>query len=201
MKTKYLKIFLLSAVILSLLTWVGFKFFGKDDTAIHIAFVGPMSGESARVGQSTAQAIQLYLDWINRQGGINNQKIVLDIFDDQNDADQASIAAKEIARQNSAIAVIGHNYSSCSINGGKIYKQQRIPAVSPASTNIKVTQDNDWYFRTVFNDNLQARFLANYAKHILQQETISIISTDATYSSYLVSVFEKTERLKNRYFL
>jgi branched-chain amino acid transport system substrate-binding protein len=197
MKTKYLKIFLLSAVILSLLTWVGFKFFGKDDTAIHIAFVGPMSGESARVGQSTAQAIQLYLDWINRQGGINNQKIVLDIFDDQNDADQASIAAKEIARQNSAIAVIGHNYSSCSINGGKIYKQQRIPAVSPASTNIKVTQDNDWYFRTVFNDNLQARFLANYAKHILQQETISIISTDATYSSYLVSVFEKTSQKVN----
>jgi len=197
MKTKYLKIFLLSAIILSLLTWVGFKFFGKDDTAIHIAFVGPMSGESAKVGQSTAQAIQLYLDQINRQGGVNNQKIVLDIFDDQNDASQATLAATEIARENRAIAVIGHNYSSCSINGGKVYKQQRIPAVSPASTNIKVTQDNDWYFRTVFNDNLQARFLANYAKHVLQQETVSIISTNTAYSSYLVSVFEKTSQKVN----
>ncbi|MEN8218848.1 MAG: ABC transporter substrate-binding protein [Pseudomonadota bacterium] len=200
MKTKYLKIFILSvvnAVILSIIAWMGFKFFGKDDTAIHIAFVGPMSGQSAKVGQSTAQAIQLYLDRINKQGGINDQKIVLDIFDDQNSKTQASKVAQEIAIQNSAIAVIGHNYSSCSINGGKVYKQYRIPAVSPASTNIKVTQNNDWYFRTVFNDNLQASFLANYAKHVLQQETVSIIYTDATYSSYLVKVFEKTSQKVN----
>jgi len=191
MKTKS-KIVLLSvsAVILSLLLWAGLKFFQEDNVAIHIAFVGPMSGENAKVGQSMAQAIQLYLDTLNRQGGINHQKVVLDIFDDQNDVNKAIKVAQDIVKQNRAVAVIGHHYSACSINAGKVYKRQGIPAITPASTHIEVTQDNEWYFRTVFNDNLQARFLAHYAKRILLQNTVSIISTDEAYGSSLASLFE-----------
>ncbi len=79
MKTKFkITLLLISVIILSL--WVGFKIFQQDQAAIHIAFVGPMSGENAIVGQSMAQAIQLYLDSLNQQGGINHQKIVLDIY-------------------------------------------------------------------------------------------------------------------------
>jgi len=191
MKTKS-KIVLLSvsAVILSLLLWAGLKFFQEDNVAIHIAFVGPMSGENAKVGQSMAQAIQLYLDTLNREGGINHQKVVLDIFDDQNDVNKAIKVAQDIVKQNRAVAVIGHHYSACSINAGKVYKRQGIPAITPASTHIEVTQDNEWYFRTVFNDNLQARFLAHYAKRILLQNTVSIISTDEAYGSSLASLFE-----------
>lgn len=193
-KTKSKIILLISIVILFLLLWLGFKFFQEDNVAIHIAFIGPMSGENARAGESMTQAIQLYLDSINKQGGINNQKIVLDIFDDQNDPNQAIKVAQDIVEQNRAIAVIGHYYSSCSINGGKVYKKHGIPAITPVSTNIEVTQDNEWYFRTVFNDNLQARFLAHYAKRILNQNTVSIIYTNDAYGSSLASLFEKNSK-------
>jgi len=193
-KTKSKIVLLIIAVILFLLLWVGLKFFPEDNVVIHIAFVGPMSGEHAIMGQSMTQAIQLYLDSINKQGGINNQKIVLDIFDDQNDANLATRMAQEIVEQNRAVAVIGHHYSSCSINGGKVYKKHGIPAITPASTNIEVTQDNEWYFRTVFNDNLQARFLAHYAKRLLHQNTVSIIYTDDVYGSSLASLFEQASK-------
>jgi small-conductance mechanosensitive channel len=191
----YKIILLTSIIILSIALWVGLKNFQEqDNVGIHIAFVGPMSGESATVGKSMAKAIQLHLDTINRQGGINHQKVILDIFDDQNDVNQAIKVAQDIAEQNRAIAVIGHHYSACSINGGIIYKRQKIPAITPASTHIEVTQDNDWYFRTVFNDNLQASFLAHYAKRILQQNTVSIIYSDEDYGSSLASLFEKASK-------
>ena len=172
-----------------------FKFLQEqNDTAIHIAFVGPMSGENAKVGQSMAQAIQLYLDSINKQGGINNQNLVLDIFDDQDDPYQATQMAENIVKQNLAVAVIGHHYSSCSINGGKIYKKYGIPAITSASTVINVTQDNEWYFRTVFNNKLQVNFLANYAKRILNQNTVSIIYTNDAYGLSLASFFETASK-------
>jgi len=196
MRTKS-KMVLVSVVILSVLIWGGIKLSEENDATIHIAFAGPMSGDSARVGQSMTEAIQLYLDTINKQGGINGQQVVLDIFDDANEADNALKAAQQIVEQNRAVAVIGHNYSACSINGGKVYKTIGIPAITPASTHVEVTQRNEWYFRTVFNDNLQARFLANYAKHILQQQTVSIIHTDTPYGSYLANQFEKTSRKLN----
>jgi len=193
MKTKS-KLFLLSTVILFFLLLWGVKVFQEDDAAIHIAFVGPMSGDSAMVGKSMTQAIQLYLDTINEQGGVNSKKVILDIFDDQNDPNKASKVAQEIVAQDRAIAVIGHNCSACSIKAGQIYQKAGIPAITPVSTHVDVTQNNEWYFRTVFNDRLQARFLVNYAKRLLQQNTVSIIYTDVTYASDLASLFEKASQ-------
>ncbi|MEN8215291.1 MAG: ABC transporter substrate-binding protein [Pseudomonadota bacterium] len=194
MKTKYSKWFLLSVIVLSLLSWACLKLYEEEKNAIHIAFVGPLSGNDAIVGQAMRRAIQQYLDIVNGQRKINQKKIILDAFDDQNDPKQAIKAAHKIVAQNRAIAIIGHNYSACSISGGKFYKEQGLPAISPASTHIQVTEGNEWYFRTVFNDNLQGNFLANYAKHLLQQNTVSIIYTDTVYGSYIADVFEKQSK-------
>jgi len=188
--------FLLSIVILSLLIWAGLKLYHEEKNAIHIALVGPLSGHNATVGIAMKQAVQLYLDNVNEQGGVNKKKVILDTFDDKNDPNEAIIAAQKIVADNRAIAVIGHNYSACSISAGKIYKKQGIPAISPSSTHAKVTENNKWYFRTVFNDNLQGHFLANYAKN-LQQNSVSIIYADTIYGSYLAKVFEQTSKALN----
>ncbi len=161
------------------------------DDAIHIAFAGPLSGTGKTVGQSYTQGIELYLEEINTKGGIKGKKIVLDRFDDQNDNIKAIEAALEIAKQNKAVAIIGHWYSSCSISGGEIYKEYGIPAVS-GSTNIRVTQNNKWTFRATFDDNLQGRFIANYVHKILKSDKVSIIYEDVIYGAYLAQVFEET---------
>ncbi|MFK5970404.1 MAG: ABC transporter substrate-binding protein [Candidatus Marithrix sp.] len=181
---------ILPIVILLLLIINSLRFFLQEKEAIHIAFVGPLSGENAMVGQSMQKAIELYFEGINKKGGINKLPVVLDVYDDRNSPAHATRKAKEIVKSE-AVAVIGHNCSYCSINGGKIYAEQKIPAITPVSTHLRVTQDNEWYFRTAFNDNLQGNFLANYAKNILQQEAVSIIQTNMAYGSYLGSVFEQ----------
>ncbi len=190
MKKKFLKLFLLVAISLLISLWVGIKFFEEDDDAIHIAFVGPLSGDDQRIGQSMVQAIQLYLDNINQLR--SDQKIILDIIDDKNDPNEATKKAIEIVKSN-AIAVIGHHMSDCSIAGGKIYKN-KIPAISPASSLNELTQNNEWYFRMMFDNNLQGSFLAGYAKKYLIQpnSNISIIYTNDVYGADLARVFEKT---------
>ena len=112
------------------------------------------------------------------------------IFDDQNNADKAYDAAKTIANLNRHVAVIGHHYSSCSIRAGKIYQDLGIAAISPASTNIQVTRNNQWYFRTIFNDYLQSIYLAIYVKEVLDKKQVSIIQEDQNYGAYLGKVFE-----------
>jgi potassium-dependent mechanosensitive channel len=194
MKIKSWDFFLVAIVVLSLLIWMGLKLFEENRKAIHIAFVGPLTGPDKAIGQSMVQALQLYLDDVNRQGGINRRKIVLDWFDDQNDPERAREQAEEIVAQNRAIAVIGHNDSASSIAAGKIYQEYGIPAVSPVSTHVQVTQENEWYFRNAFNDHLQGHFLANYANKQMQQYTVSIIYSETDYDAYLAEVFEQTSR-------
>ena len=196
MKTKYSILLLLGIFVLSLLIWAGLKLYHEEKNAIHIAFVGPLSGYDATVGIAMNRAVQLYLDSVNKQGGVNKKKVILDTFDDRNDPKQAIRAAQEIVTDNRAVAVIGHN-TVCSNSAGKIYQEQEIPAISPISTHAEVTKNNEWCFRTVFNDNLQGHFLANYAKNILQQDTVSIIYSNTAYGSYLAKVFEKTSKALN----
>jgi len=191
MKAKYYFIIALGfVVVFASLLWMIHK--NKvNEKAIHIAMVAPLSGTHTHVGISLKQGIELYLDSINKKGGVNGHKIVLDVYDDQNDPKRANMRALEIAKESQAVAVIGHYFSSASIEGGKVYKKYKIPAITPTSTNHEITQDNPWYFRTIFNDELQGRFLANYAKFILEQDTVSIIHENIAYGRNLAEVFER----------
>ena len=182
-------------VLLIVIGLVGaYRYQMKSIDSIHIAIAGPISGKGESIGRYLVQGIELYLKQVNENGGINGNEVVLDIYDDQNNAEIAKEKALEIARDNRAIAVIGHYFSSCSIVAGKVYQKNKIPAITPGSTNIKVTKDNNFYFRTVFNDQLQGRFLAHYSKKILKKDIVSIIYDDDSYGRYLAQIFETTSK-------
>jgi len=174
---------------------VFFQIRHDEINTIYIAMVGPLSGADHSTGKSFLKGINLYLDKINRQGGINGKRVLLDIYDDENNPQKAEQQAREIVRLNRNVAIIGHHYSTCSIKGGQIYKRYHIPAITPTSTNINVTKDNPWYFRTVVSDKLQTRFLAMYAKNIFPHRTrVSIIHESMEYGKYLARVFKQSAK-------
>lgn len=192
----------LGTIILSLLILAGCNSFTqRKGDSIHIAFAGPMSGEGAAAGKFMSQAVQLYLDEINKKGGINGKIVILDIYDDQNDCkdqvnhvSKAKQVANQIVEEKKALAVVGHWYSTCSITSGEIYKKYKIPAFTPGSEDIKVTQNNEWYFRNIYNSSAPGQFLANYVKKVFHQDTVTIIHETADFGSYLAKVFEDTSR-------
>lgn len=166
------------------------KFFGDRDT-IYLAMAGPTGGENTS-GIEMVQGAQLYLNKLNREGGIGGRKVKLLVFDDRNDSNIAQEKAQEITNSTDALAVLGHLYSSTSITAGEVYKNAGIPAISATATADNVTQDNSWYFRVIFNNSLQASFIANYAEKILEHSSASIIYSDDSYGKTLKSSFIKT---------
>jgi branched-chain amino acid transport system substrate-binding protein len=189
----YSKLFWSLIIIFSLLTLIVLNYsFQSKKAPIYLAFVGPMTGEGAAAGKMMSQAIQLYLKTINKNGGVNGHQVFLDIYDDQNDSKLAREKALEIVKDNRAIAVIGHWYSSASISGGDIYRQYKIPAMTPGSTNVNVTLNNKWYFRNIFNAKSSGQFLANYVKKVFKENNVSIIHEEAAYGAYLAQIFEET---------
>ncbi len=190
MKSKFFFInVVLSLFLIFPLLFTGCSEKKENKNPLYIAVAAPMTGKDAPTGKSIAQAVQLYLNEINNNGGIMGRPLLLDIYNDQNNKKLAKKVAHKIIEDGRALAVIGHHYSSCSISGGKVYQKYGIPAVTPVSTNINVTPDNGWYFRTVFNDKLQGKFLANYVSKIFHRKNVTIISENLPYGSYLAKVF------------
>lgn len=171
-----------------------YKFIIKRGQAIRIAVVGPMTGKSAANGKSYYHGVKLFVDEINEKGGIDGREVLIDVYDDENNDDKAVVRANEIVKENKALAVIGHNKSSCSIKGGEIYKANGFVALTPSSTNVKVTEDNEWYFRAIFNDASQGKFLGDYVAKVLKVKDVAIISEDAVYGNSLAEIFDKTVR-------
>ena len=158
------------------------KWHSQQDS-IAIAVVAPLSHTNEVVvkrGQSIVDGVELYINQVNHHGGIAGKKIDLRVYDDKFNPKVAAKVAQEIANSN-AVAVIGNYSSDTSLAAGKVYQQYKIPAVTSTATVDSIT-DNDWYFRTIFSNKQQAKFIANYINNVLEAETIYLISGDSSYS-------------------
>ncbi|MBF0196010.1 MAG: ABC transporter substrate-binding protein, partial [Magnetococcales bacterium] len=160
-----------------------------DGLPIHIAVIGPLTGADAAIGTSLRRGVELRVEKLNKMGGVGGRPVVLDFYDDQNDVTKAREQARKIVADGQAVGVIGHWYSSNSLEGGKVYQDNGIPAITPGSTNVAVTKENPWYFRAIFNDRIQGRFLANYTKMVLDRKAVAIVSEKRPYGQFLTETF------------
>ncbi len=163
-----------------------------DGNTLQIAVIGPLSGKDRAGGQAMLDGVNLCVAKINERGGIGGRKLEVLAYDDQNSKEVARKKAIEIVKDSNALAVIGHYYSSTSVEGGKIYKQYGIPAVTPSATASEVTEGSDWYFRVVPDTNLQGKFAAIYTNEVLKQEKVYIVYERAAYGSALHRSFTRT---------
>ncbi len=163
-----------------------------QDNLLHIGLVGPMTGLEKESGAEMLQAARLYIDKINEQGGINGQKVHLTVLDDQNNKDLARKAAEQLSKDDRVIAVLGHYYSSTSWAASPIYADNEIPAITASATSNRITEENDWYFRMIFSNRLQASFMAQYLVYVLQASGVSLIYDEDEFGRSLAESFEET---------
>lgn len=185
MKPKY---WLLSIIgFFLLLLGIGKKVLFSE--AVYIAVAGPLSEMN---GIAMKQGIQLYLDKINRQGGIEGKQLKLLEFDD-NKVEPEKQALKII--NSKALAVIGHYTSETSLKAAPIYQQYGVPAITATATADKITKGNDWYFRVIFNNSAQGAVLANYVYKILGYKKAYIFFDERDYGYTLTKAFTQTANL------
>ncbi|MEQ8251032.1 branched-chain amino acid ABC transporter substrate-binding protein [Oceanibaculum nanhaiense] len=135
---------------------------------ITVATAGPMTGQYASFGaQMKAGAEQAVAD-INAAGGVLGQQLKLSVGDDACDPKQAVAVANDMVRQGVKL-MAGHFCSGSSIPASKVYEEEGILMISPASTNPKLTEEGGPnVFRVCGRDDQQGEvagaFLAkNYA--------------------------------------
>lgn len=172
-----------------LLTIQDFSLAHAEKNPVQIAVIGPMTGQDASSGQAMLDGVRLAASQVNAQGGIKGRQIEVLSFDNMYDKQAARDQAMTIAQNTDAVAVIGHYYSSLSLIGGKVYKKFCIPAVTGSATAPEVTEDNNWYFRVISNNNLQGKLSALYLQGVLGKEKINIVYEQDAYGTTLKEAF------------
>ena len=166
---------------------------GTEQGEIVVGEYGSLTGSEATFGQSTHNAIMLAVDEINSAGGVNNRKIRVITEDDQSKAEEAANAVTKLISQNNVVAVIGEVASSNSLAAAPICQSNKVPMITPSSTNERVTQVGDYIFRMCFIDPYQGEAMANYVSHDLKMKRAAVlVDVKSDYSTGLAANFEKT---------
>jgi len=142
---------------------------------IPIGEFGSLTGGTATFGISTDEGVHLALDEINAKGGVLGQPIKIYVEDDQSRPEEAVTAVQKLVNQEKVVAVIGEVASSRSLAAAPVCQKNRIPMLSPSSTNPKVTQVGTYIFRACFIDPFQGSAMANYAMNKLGQRKLAIL--------------------------
>ncbi len=154
---------------------------------------GSLSGAQATFGQSTHQGIILAIEQANAAGGVKGRQIKVLTEDDQSKQEEAANAVTKLISQNSVQAIIGEVASSASIAAAPICQSNKVPMITPSSTNEAVTKIGDYIFRMCFIDNYQGPVMARFALQELHSRRAAIL-TDVRndYSTGLTKVIEET---------
>ncbi len=165
----------------------------NNKNVIPIGEYGSLTGGTATFGQSTHKGIMLATDEINSQGGLLGKQIEVLTEDDQSKPEEAKTAVIKLLKQNGVIALLGEVASSRSLAAAPEAQRAKVPMISPASTNPKVTEVGDYIFRACFVDTFQGSSMAKFAYNNLKLRNVAILKDIKNdYSVGLADFFEKT---------
>ncbi len=164
---------------------------GDAGGEILVGEYGSMSGPQATFGQSTHNGIMIAVEEINAAGGVNGRKIRILPEDDQSKQEEAANAVTKLISQNNVVAVLGEVASSASIAAAPICQANKVPMISPSSTNPDVTKKGDYIFRMCFLDDYQGGQLARFAAERLKVKRVAVLTdVKSDYSTGLARFFE-----------
>ena len=160
---------------------------GKE---ILVGEYGSLTGGIATFGISTKNASEMAFDEINKKGGVLGKQIKLLVEDDQSKPEEAGTAVTKLINQDHVVAMLGHVASSHSLAAAPICQSNKVPMITPSSTNPRVTQVGDYIFRVCFTDTFTGEVVAKFVYDTLKAKKVAIlVDVRSDYSVGLQTFF------------
>ncbi|MBS9475777.1 branched-chain amino acid ABC transporter substrate-binding protein [Ancylobacter radicis] len=158
---------------------------------VKVGVGGPITGANATFGAQLKNGADQWAADVNATGGLLGQKVEIVVGDDASKPEQGiSVANKFIA--DGVKFVIGHFNSGVSIPASEQYAEAGVLAISPASTNPKLTERGlANVFRTCGRDDQQGAVAAEYIIKNLKGKKIGIVHDKTPYGKGLADETQK----------
>ena len=153
---------------------------------IVVATAGPMTGQYASFGAQMKAGAEMAVEDINAAGGVNGEKLKLEIGDDACDPKQAVAVANQFAGQDVKL-VAGHFCSGSSIPASAVYAEEGIIQISPASTNPTFTDQRPGpgIFRMCGRDDQQGDVAGQFLIDKFPDKKVAFIHDKTAYGQGL----------------
>ena len=158
--------------------------------------IGPITGGSAIYGTNVMNAIQIAVDEINAEGGINGYQVEFKAEDDTHDAEKSVNAYNNLKNWNMQ-ALIGTVTTTPCIAVTEKTAQDHMFQITPSASSAEVIE-NDNVFQVCFTDPNQGKASAQYiAENNLATKIAIIYNSADVYSSGIEATFVAEAESRN----
>ncbi len=189
------------AVVLAVLMFLAGYLVGKnaeklagppgDASPIKIGFIGPLSGDTANLGENMRLAVELARDEVNAAGGVKGRTLDVIFEDGKCDGKEAVNAGNKLLNIDKVTAIIGGVCSSETLAVAPLAEKAKVPLVSAASTNPKITTAGEYTFRFVPSDSFQGTFTADHFVNTLKKKKVAVMYCKSDYCVGIKDAFTK----------
>ena len=162
--------------------------FGANDT-LKIAYIDPLSGGGASIGEVGLKTFQFLADELNAKGGLLGKKVEIVGYDNKLNPQESLVQIQKAIDSGIRIITQGNGSSVAAAisdfvakynerNPGKEIVYFNYAAVDPVLTNEKCTF---WHFRWDANSDIKMEALTNYMKGRANIKKVYLINQDYSF--------------------
>lgn len=142
---------------------------------VAIGFIGPLTGDAAKMGQNAQAAVALAAREVNAAGGINGRPLEVIYEDGQcNGADAARVANKFITEDHVPV-ILGGACSEETLAFTEVAEQSHTVVLSYCSNAPVLTRAGDYIFRDYPSDFFQGVFAADHLFETLGMRKVAVL--------------------------
>jgi branched-chain amino acid transport system substrate-binding protein len=176
-------------IALAVAAFIGFAGAARAEDTTRIAFIDPLSGGGAAVGEISLNTFRFIADEINAAGGVNGKKLEIVAFDNKGNPQETLVQVQKAADEGIHIVTQGSGSGVANAltewvrkynerNPGKEILYLNYGAVDPALINEKC---NFWHFRWDIDSNVRMAALTSFIKTRSEIKKVYLINQDYSF--------------------
>jgi branched-chain amino acid transport system substrate-binding protein len=162
---------------------------------IKIGSVLSVTGPAAFLGDPELKTLQLYIEDINKKGGVGGRPLALVHYDDGSDANKANGFAKRLIDDDKVDIFVGGSTTGSTMSMLPLVEKAEMPFISLAGAVVIVEPVKKWVFKTPHTD----RMAAEKVFEDMKKRNISKVALLAETSGFGQSGKKETEAVASRF--
>ena len=170
---------IIGLVVTTVLHFAGTKAHSQKEP-YKIGAVFSITGVGSFLGDPEKKTVEMIVEQINGQGGIDGHPLEVIVLDDESDATKCNLVVKRLIKKDEVPVIIGPSRSGESLAVAGIAEESQVPLISCASSYKIVTpvENRKWVFKVAGSDSHVVEKMFDYMKaHGIRKIAIMTDST------------------------
>jgi branched-chain amino acid transport system substrate-binding protein len=178
-------------IILLLITITGCASIPYEDV-IKVGYTGPLSGPVSGLGIDNMKGIELAIDAINAQGGINGKQIELIVEDDTFQSAKLIITFEKLTSVDQVDVVLSSTYNGI-LSAASIADEKEVVLVNSMDSTQEIADAGEYVFGAGIYAELNGVHFAQVVANTFNQSKVALVyNNDEAFVTLIRNSFEDT---------